>query len=223
MLASYCSFSYSSQISFTEYFIMKSFVQKSGKNSTVDAHLPTIQTLPWAPHFFITAVCLSACLSHLSGPAANPCFSCMFQSGLQIEHTFSLVTLLEVSICLRFFLVLILRWRLHVVAWAFTVLCGDLGPVHARTQQSPLGTWAGPRPQRQLRLLFSGRVQALLLWTSGKGSLYVSGFSCLSVLGGAVVWAYVLLRSVSLCGHTAWYPLSCGWTPGVFSLFSCCE
>ena len=74
------------------------------------------------------------------------------------------------------------------MAWAFTVLCGDMGPVRARTQQSPLGTWAGPRPQRQLRLLFSGRVQALLLWTSGKGSLYVSGFSCLSVLGGAVVW-----------------------------------
>lgn len=46
MLASDCSFSYSSQISFTEYFIMKSFVQKSGKNFTADTHLPTIQTLP---------------------------------------------------------------------------------------------------------------------------------------------------------------------------------
>ena len=155
MLASYCSFSYSSQISFTEYFIMKSFVQKSGKNSTVDAHLPTIQTLPWAPHFFITAVCLSVCLSHLSGPAANPCFSCMFQSGLQIEHTFSLVTLLEVSICLRFFLVLILRWRLHVVAWAFTVLCGDMGPVRARhTAESSRDVGRAPPPKAAPSALF---------------------------------------------------------------------
>lgn len=52
---------------------------------------------------------LSVCPSRLSGPATNSCFSCMFQSGLQIERTFSLVTLLEFSICLWFFLVLVLR------------------------------------------------------------------------------------------------------------------
>lgn len=59
MLASDYSFSYSSRVSSTECFIMKSCVQKSRKNFTVDTRVPTIQTLPWVLHFFIAAVCLS--------------------------------------------------------------------------------------------------------------------------------------------------------------------
>lgn len=191
-------------------------------------------------------------LSHVCSsvyPNTNPCFSYVFQSQLQTSARFlpnnsTGVQYLLMVLFSFYFEVKFTCSEMQILSVLFSDLWQMPTPVQpeslSRCRPSPSPRDA-PRPSPvptapEVAAIWSFSGQSLgftALDIVQKESCRMCSF-CVwvlllslalgsSVLRVAVVCTLLLLRSVSLCGRTVWCPLSYGWTPGLFSLFSCCE